>query len=1001
MLTSRSLCRDGAKQITHQGVSSIKAESSRITAFLWLISLVFTHVSWADESNTKVKFNLPSDEFPKAILEFHRQSKIEVLFSQEKSLNDIHTRPVVGEYTPREALGILLQGTGLSYDFATDHAVAILQPPPSEGPSPAPQKIEHRLAVARPFIRDDLEMVTVTGSLIRGAVDVRAPIVDVTQKDLSTAPFPTVQDSLYQLPIISLDAPRADMDIYNNFNWGSAINLRGMGIGATLVLVNGHRQPLSGLNSDFVDVSNIPAAAVDRMEILPQGASAIYGSDAIAGVVNVVLRDHFDGVQTSVHYGGAPGGRDNITSSLLLGTHWESGNAMLVYEYQDSSALPISARGYAASANNTSYGGRNYLSFYTDPGNVLDPNTYLPIYGGSAASSATSPHLSSTINYENKFAQYDLFPQATQHSVYGTGRAEIGPAELFVEGRFTQRSTYAPSTYDETTVILGPDNPFNPFAGSYTSVDYSFSKVFGPITYSDETRNYVGTLGARFGFPGDWQATLSETYGRERLYSCQYNEANLYALDVAAESSNAATAFNPFGLTNSTVLNSMRAEIFNDATSGIESISFIADGPLFELPAGSAKMAAGYERREESLLQSGWVTGPTSSGQRSFYNSFSRHVNSAFTELSVPLQGDSENVRAVPRLELTMAARYDDYSDFGHTVNPEFGIHWMPLDSLKLRASWGRSFRAPKLDDLYDTSNNASGLVVLTDPKSSTGQSLVLAMQGNNPDLNAETAESWTAGLDVVPEFDPELTLSLTYYSIDYTGQIAVPDTADPLDILTQESEWAAVITRNPTAAQIAAVCTRRDYQGSVASCLASTPAAMVNYRPANLASTQTRGLDFNIHQKFTTDVGLFNVGFIGNYAFQFDQRVTTTSPTIDILNTFQNPLKFRFRAVAAWDEHLPEASGLGASLALNFTNAYKDPNSPLSPDIGSLTTLDLQLHYHAAENLRWLGAMDFALNATNVFNQSPPFADTLLGFDRANAQPLGRVLTLSVSKKW
>jgi iron complex outermembrane recepter protein len=968
-------------------------------ALLWVASMVFASGAWADESDTKMRFNLLPDEFPKAILEFHHQSKIQVLFPPDESLNVIRTRSVIGEYTPREALDIMLRGTGLRYVFETESAVAFSQPPPSDGP--APRKVEHRLAATGPLVRSDLEMVTVTGSLIRGAVDVLAPIVEVTQKDLSYAPFPTVQDSLYQLPIISLDAPREDMGIYNNFNWGSAINLRGLGIGATLVLVNGHRQPLSGLDGDFVDVSNIPAAAVDRIEILPQGASPTYGSDAVAGVVNIILRDHFDGAQTSVHYGGAPGGSDNVTVSQLLGTHWDSGNAMLVYEYHDSSALPISARGYAASANNASYGGGDHRSFYTDPGNVLDPNTYLPIFGGSAASRATPPQLSSTINYENKFAQYDLFPQATQYSVYGTGREESGSAELFAEGRFTQRSTYAPLTYDETTVTLGANNPFNPFQGSSTPVDYSFSKVFGPITYADETRNYVGTLGARFSLSGDWQATLSETVGKERLYSGQYNEPNLYELNTAAVSSNAATAFNPFGVMNSAVLNSMRAEILNNATSGIESISLIADGPLIWLPAGSVKMAAGYERREESLIQSEWVTGPASPGQESIYNNFSRHVNSAFTELSVPLLPDPENVRAVPRLELTTAARYDGYSDFGHTVNPEFGIHWVPLDSLKLRASWGRSFRAPKLDDLYDTSNNVSGLLVLPDQKSSTGQSLVLAMQGNNPDLKPETAKSWTAAFDVVSESDPEFALSLTYYSVDYTGQIAVPDTADPLDILLQESEWAAVITRNPTAPQIAAVCHRSDYQGSLASCLASTPAAIVDYRPANLALTQTSGLDLNIHQKFTTDVGLFNVDFIGNYVFHFDQGVTTTSPTVDILNTFQNPLRFRFRAVAAWERHLPEDSGLGAGLVVNYTNAYKDPGSPLSPDIGSLTTLDLQLRYHVAGNLRWLGEMDIALNATNVFNQSPPFADYPLGYDRANSQPLGRVLRLSVSKKW
>ena len=970
-------------------------QSCVAVALLWIASIVFASDAWADESNTKVRFNLLPDEFPKAIVEFCHQSQIEVLFPPDESLNVIQTQPVVGEYTPREALEMMLRGTRLRYDFVNGHAVAILPP------LPAPKKVEHHLAVAGPSVGNDLEMVTVTGSLIRGVVDVRAPIMEVTQRDLSYAPFPTVQDLLYQLPIISLNAPREDMNIYNNFNWGSAINLRGLGVGATLVLVNGHRQPLSGLNSDFADVSNIPAAAVDRIEILPQGPSATYGSDAVAGVVNIILRDHFDGAQTSVHYGGETGGSDNITVSQLLGTHWDSGNAMLVYEYHDSSALPISARGYAANANKSSYGGADYRSFYTDPGNVLDPNTYVPIYGGTAATSATSPQLSSAINYENKYARYELFPQATQHSVYGTGREEIGSAELFAEGRFTQRSTYERGAYDETTVTLGPDNPFNPFPGSYTPVDYSFSKVFGPITYADETRNYVGTLGARFSFAGDWQATLSETYGKERLYAGRYNQPNVYELNATAASSDAATAFNPFGVTNSTVLNSVRAQIFNNAASGIESTGFIVDGPLFRVPAGSVKMAAGYESREESLIQSEWITGPASSGQYSVYNSFSRHVYSAFTELSVPLFGDSESVRAVPRLELTMSGRYDAYSDLGHTVNPEFGLHWVPLDSLKLRASWGRAFRAPKLDDLYDASNNASGLLVLPDPKSPIGQSLVLAMQGNNPELKPETARSWTAGFDVVPELDPELTLSLTYYSIEYMGQIGIPDTANPLEILMQESEWAAVITRNPTAAQIAAVCNRSDYQGSVASCLESTPAAIVDYRLKNLALSQTSGVDLDIHQKFTTVVGLFTVGFIGNYVFLFDQGVTTASPRVDILNTFQNPLKFRFRAVTAWDGHLPEESGLGASLVVNFTNAYRDPESPLTSDIGALTTLDLQLRYHAAGNLRWFGGMDIALNANNVFNHSPPFADYLLGFDRANTQPLGRILSLNVSKKW
>ena len=950
-----------------------------------LASVIGATTVWADESNNKLKFNLPSDEFPSAILEFYRQSKIEVLFLSKDSLNAIHTHPVVGEYTPREALDIMLRGTGLVYNFATEHSVSIKQLPPSLEPPPPPKKPERKVATTPTFIRTEMDMVTVTGSLIRGVADVKAPIVEVGQRDLSFAPFQTVEDALYQLPIVSLDSPREDLGINNNFNWGSGINLRGLGVGATLVLVNGRRQPLSGYTSDFVDVSNIPAAAVDHIEILPQGASAIYGSDAIAGVVNIILKDHFDGAQTQVHYGGTPGGRDNVVVSQLLGTHWGSGNVMFVYQYSDGAALSASARGYAANENKTPYGGADYRSFYADPGNILDPNTLLPVSGGAGGA----------VKYENGFAGVDLFPQATQHSVYGTGKEELGPVELFAEGRFTQRSTYESTLPEGETVALGPNNTFNPNPGTTTLVDYSFSKVFGPVVFSDETQNYVGTLGGRIQFGKDWEATLTETYGQERLYSHEYNIVNETALDTAV----AAGTFNPFSTSSADVPTSIWENYPTHATSGIESTSLIADGTLFDMWAGPLKLAAGLERREESLSHSAGVTGvvgePVTDGR------FDRHVGSAFTELSVPLIGDPSNQRATPRLELTLAGRYDHYSDFGGTTNPEFGIRWAPMDSLKFRGSWGRSYRAPKLDDLYDTSNNLSGLALLPDPQSSTGHSLALVMQGDNPNLRPELAKSWTTGFDVVPDFDPDFALSLTYYSISYTGQIAVPDSADPADVLTQASEWAAVITRNPTAAQIAAVCNRSDYQGSVATCLASVPAVIVNFGVANLATTQTNGLDLNIHQKLATDAGNFNFGFIGNYVFHFDQRVTDTSPSVDILNTFANPLKFRFRTTAAWDQHLPEESGFGASLAVNFTNAYKNPGSTFLPDIGSFTTLDLQLRYHTAENSGWLGGLDIALNAVNLFNQSPPFADYTYGFDRANVQPLGRVLGLSVTKKW
>ncbi|HVW68521.1 MAG TPA: TonB-dependent receptor, partial [Steroidobacteraceae bacterium] len=431
----------------------------------------------------------------------------------------------------------------------------------------------------------------------------------------------------------------------------------------------------------------------------------------------------------------------------------------------------------------------------------------------------------------------------------------------------------------------------------------------------------------------------------------------------------------------------------------IETTSLIADGPVFSLPAGAAKLAVGLERREESLDHS--VPDPADPLEDLVTGRYSRHVGSAFGELSLPLIGRADRPNAAPRLDLSVAGRYEDYSDFGHTANPQIRLRWIPIDSVKLRGSWGRSFRAPKLDDLYDSAQNASYLVSLPDPRSPTGRSTVLGIQGDNPNLKQETATTWTAGFDVVPAFDPGFKLSLTYYSIDYTGQIATPGAGNPFAILMQEAEWASVITRNPTAAQIAAVCNRPDYVYSRTACLASTPAAIVDFRLANLAQTRVNGLDLDVQQKLRTGAGVFDFGMTGSYVLHFDQAVTADSPAVDILNTMGNQLRLRLRASAGWDQRPAAEAGLGASLAINFSNGYDNPGSALLPRIDSLTTADVQLRYRTGTAAGFLSGMEFALNAVNVFNESPPFVDNQFGYDVANYQSLGRVLSFSVRKRW
>lgn len=982
---------------------------------LYTASLFLSSTTEARADDPVAHFNLPAEPLAQALIDFYHQSGIEPGFAATPEMDKARSSPVAGVMSSSTALGLLLKGTGYTYRSDTGDSVDIIpaeQPPDGQKPDVAlAERPATRLALAPVAgqTQGRLEQVNVTGSLIHGAQDAVAPLIYVKQQQLAMASYATVEDALYSLPMMSLNGPREDLGIDANYQYGAGLDLRGLGVGATLVLVNGHRQPLSGLDGDFVDVSTIPWSAVKRVEVLPDGASALYGSDAVAGVVNIIMRDDFEGAQSQIRDGTAIGGRREVMASQLLGTHWDGGHAMLDYEYSDTTPLAAAQRPYAANADKTPYGGGDYDSYYSNPGNILNPATLLPAYGIPAAQNGqglTAAALSSNINLENQFAQTQLFPEVRAHELYATATQDLGDrAQLFFEGRFAERDALRDYLPDPQVLVVPPSNPFyvNPYPGvPYTLVAYSFLRDFGPEIFSARTEMYAGTAGAKVQIGQTWQATLSESYGRQSLHSDEFNVADPDALAASLADPNPATAFDPFGDgsdTNPATLASIERDFPLHAVSTIEYTRLVADGSLFSMPAGDAKLAVGVERREEGLSHD--VSDPLSPSEETISQSYGRHISSLFSQVALPLVGDAANPRAVPRLELNIAGRYEHYSDFGSTFNPTVRIRWIPITAIKLRASWGRSFRAPTLDNLYDTSSNAAGLVVLPDPRSSTGHSLVLVEQGSNPTLKQETAKTWTAGVDFAPPFLPDSTFSLTYYSIEYDGRIAQPAADEPDAILQNENEWAPVITRDPTQAQIAAVCNSPGYQGSVSACLASSPAAIVDGRLANLAVTETTGIDLQAGESFSSSLGRIDLGVTGNYVFKFDQAVTATSPAVNILNTVNNPLALRLRGTISWYREGPDLPGPGFDLAVNYTGGYRNPGSIVMPNVSPWTTVDLRALYRTGPTAGWLDGLEISLNVVNLLNHDPPFVDDFNGYDLYNVQALGRVVSADLTKRW
>ena len=982
----------------------------------WIFILIATcvHAGNAWAAGVALTFHIPAGQASQTLQQFYLQSQVRVLYLSD-TVKGVATPEVTGQFETADALARLLQGTGLTFEFDGPYSAVIKVASRVLGKSHAAITSSSGDGPLIPPIFDassdtKLEEVLVTGSLIHGVLDISSPLVLVDRREMKKTGYATVQDTVRALPMAATVTRGEVFGGVGNINRGSGINLRGLGDGSTLVLVNGRRQPMAGLQADFVDVSNIPWSMVDHIEVLPDGGSALYGSDAIAGVVNIILRQNMEGAETQVRFGTARDGATESTMAQLVGHNWASGHWLAAYQYYHRTSLAAADRGYTANADKRMLGGSDFRSVNSNPGNILNPQTLQPAFaipqGQDGTSLTAGDLLPGVVNYRNQFADVELLPDVRTHSVYFTGSQDLSEhTALFAEGRFGQRDIrQQPLTADVSPFAVPATNPFfvDPFGGApFVVMAYDFSKDIGPYRVDGRTRDYVGTLGLKSKFGASWQASLSVSYGEESLDAMTHGEVNTSALNAALADPNPATAFNPFGdgsHNNPATLAAIEAVSRFNAISKIPSVQLQADGSLFDLPSGAVKMAIGAEYREESLIRE--TPDVTTSLRPLTRTSLSRSIAATFTELSVPLMGDAINPHAVPKLELSLAGRYEHYNDFGNTFNPKIGLRWTPLTSIKLRTSWGTSFKAPNMTDL-DDAKNLSGIVSLSDPRSPTGRSTVLTIQGGNPDLKEERATTLTAGIDLAPEELPGFQLSLTGYSIKYKDQVIQPGPTNPFFILQQEDQWAAVITRNPSQSQINAICSSPQFQGNPAQCVTNPPTVFVDIRKHNLAITKVKGLDLTLNQAFNTAYGHFNLGLNGSYLFHFDRAFTKTAPSVDIVDTVGNPSALRLRGTVEWHQHGEKEGGLGASLTTNYAGSYSDPDSLTRDSVGAWTTFDLGLSYRIGRGSDWLDDTELVLNVVNVLNKDPPFVDRDWGYDIVNAQPAGRVVNAYFSKRW
>lgn len=865
------------------------------------------------------------------------------------------------------AIAFAMTGAGVAWAQQADGSTQIADGAAGADPAGAPSDTD----------------IVVTGSSIRGVPPTGSNLISVTRDDIKTIGATTTADLLAAVPQLNTfnTAPRAA-----NAGAGAfAPGLRGLPASATLPLMNGHRLISGGNNQTNPDYPFLPDLAIERVEIVADGASAIYGSDAVAGVVNFITRQHYSGVEASVRYGMADD-FSSFSGSVVAGKDWGSGSVLLAYQYSQNSNITGGDRDYRIT-DFRPYGGIDTRSASCPDANVrVDATAYAVFYAAPGLAANTR-------NYCDSGALGDLVPESRLHSVFLSARQQLSDTiTLWGEVLYSDRKDTVQAAPGVLGVFVPASSPFfqaPPSAPGATTeyVEFRSDHLYG--------RNYIDNIyrvkagnssaGVDIGLGGDLKLSV---YG---TFDWGSNRAYLPVLNTTAASAAAlAGTLDPFGAGTSASVAQSITDLSIDVTSTQRTYLGAAriDGSLIDLPGGALKFALGGEYRRETRVQSGTYYGfPVPEDQ-------SRNIESAYGEVFVPIFGDGNAAPMMYRLSLSLSGRYDHYSDFGDTINPKFGIDWSPVQGLTFRGSYGRSFRAPGLREVaatvgayYVSTANlaANGLL---DPTRGAAQVDTIYLLGGNRNLQPEKARTYSFGVDLQPTALPGLRASATYYDIHYTDVIGQP----PVALVFSDPTFATVVTRNPTPAEVAAFIALGIPSGFPSPL--PTIGNLIDRRNGNFGVRDTNGIDFDVSYRRSTGFGAVYAGIAGNYIFKFDTRLSPTAPISDSLKLGVPRMTFRVTVGAM-------AGPVNLTAFVNHrsgvTSTYATPTGTASYTAKGYTTVDLR----AAVKLPDTGlahGTELALQINDLFDATPPFFPATDGIGGAY-NPIGRFVALNLRK--
>ena len=877
----------------------------------------------------------------------------------------------------------------------------------------------------------EIEAMVVTGSIIPASeVATSLPVSTYTEEDIQKTGATTVTQFLQTIPQNSGARFRETVNTGVSFSPGAAaISLRGLNVNATLVLLNGRRiAPFalaqSGTDS-FVDINSIPLAAIDRIEILREGASAIYGSDAIAGVVNIITKKNFTGTEVFTQYGNTTRSDDmgQRRASLVTGLTALDGKfrLMLSVDYYQQNPLAHINRDFSRTADHRQQGGTDQRSVRPNPGTFFTSTGVFRPPPGTDGIGLTPGDFLDGLNpagdYVNRYnynQRTELIPSSERTGYFGTAEYDINKyVTVFGEALYQENRTKekaAPTPIDSAdNLYVGAANPFNPF-GEDVSFLYRLLDLGDRLTLTNTSLfRYVGGVKIK-GLPKNWQIEIAGSESENKVVSRGVNFASISRAQEALLQSNPEKALNPFadgtGFQNSSVLDGLRVQTYLLGRSELRTADVRAAGDLITLPAGPIGLGVGLEYREEELSVS---PDPRSRrvdiiGNGGVTADGARSSKGAYFQVDVPLFSPQWNIPGIYSLNLVAAGRYEEFTDFGDVFKPKFSIRLKPVEALTLRASYQEGFRAASLSQLF--LGNVVGFESVVDPqKPSQGTIDVQTITNGNSALKPETSYAYSLGFVLDVPYVKGLSVSADFYRLEQRNLIDAPSGQFVLD--------------NPGFSAGAGIV--RDANGNI---------TIINTPFANLGRAVVDGVDLNVNYEVPwKEYGSWTVNWAGAYVNSFEQIGVPGTANTEFIRTFQLPA-FRCRGSVNW-----ELKGFGAEVALNYTSGYDDTG--LEPHrertVEAWATVDMQVSYEfnapkveasdgksfdgkssgkEAKEIKavsvganwWQKLLDgtkLTVGVNNVADEDPPFANLTDGYDSSLADPSGRFYYVSLRKKF